>query len=67
MRTPVSVVTGYLGSGKTTLIASLLARADYRRQRGEEGRDFVLERFTWDRAAETIERELLRHAGNGRG
>ena len=24
MKTPVSVVTGYLGSGKTTLIASLL-------------------------------------------
>ena len=28
MKTPVSVVTGYLGSGKTTLIASLLARPE---------------------------------------
>jgi G3E family GTPase len=28
VRTPVSVVTGYLGSGKTTLIASLLARPE---------------------------------------
>jgi G3E family GTPase len=28
VKTPVSVVTGYLGSGKTTLIASLLARPE---------------------------------------
>ena len=28
MKTPVSVVTGYLGSGKTTLIASLLERPE---------------------------------------
>ena len=28
MKTPVSVVTGYLGSGKTTLIASLLAHPE---------------------------------------
>ena len=28
MKTPVSIVTGYLGSGKTTLISSLLARPE---------------------------------------
>jgi len=45
----------------TARISALLADLDYRRRRGEEGRRFVLERFTWERAAETIERELSAH------
>jgi len=43
-------------------IQALLADPQYRARRGEAGRQFVIERFTWDRAAETIERSLTRAA-----
>ncbi|HKP95031.1 MAG TPA: glycosyltransferase family 4 protein [Fibrobacteria bacterium] len=42
----------------TAAIERLLGNPGYCRRRGEEGRQFVLEHFTWARAAETIERTL---------
>jgi glycosyltransferase involved in cell wall biosynthesis len=41
-------------------IDRLLADPDYRRRRGEAGRRHVLENFTWARAAERIEHQLMK-------
>ncbi len=41
-------------------IQALLANIQYGAQRSEAGRQFVIERFTWNGAAETIERWLAR-------
>ena len=40
-------------------IERLLLDPDYCRMRGEAGRKFILENFTWDIAAQRIEQKLL--------
>lgn len=48
----------------TTSIDRLLRDPEYCRVRGEAGRQFILENFTWDIAAQRIEQNLL-EANNG--
>ena len=56
----------YFPAGDVDALAATLDRLlgdpGYRRRRGEAGRRFVLENFTWERAAELIEKNL-QHAG----
>lgn len=40
-------------------IMRITGNASYAREKGERGRRFVLENFTWQIAAATIERELI--------